>query len=325
MKHIDNLIEPIMDLHGSKRFGVVCLIALSVQNVLHTLSMRYSRTQSQKKFFTSSVVILSECFKLIFSSLVLFQEGRLKQSLYSIYYDPFDFFQTSVPAFIYVIQNSVLFYALSLLDTAVFQVTYQLKLLTTTMFSVIILGKRIGTAQWISQVVLFFGVAVVQLQDHISQPTLSVSRPISNTPGLIAVVFASFLSGFAAVYFEMVLKNSPKSLWARNFDLSLASVIIAILVQFMNNGGVYTKGFFYGFNWLVWTTVALQSIGGIIVALVVKYSDNIQKGFACSCSIVITCFLSVAFFDTHLSWMFFLGTSCVVAAVFLYSAFPVRQ
>ncbi|VDD75001.1 unnamed protein product [Mesocestoides corti] len=77
----------------------------------------------------------------------------------------------------------------------------------------------------------------------------------------------------------MVLKNSPKSLWARNFDLSLASVIIAILVQFMNNGGVYTKGFFYGFNWLVWTTVALQSIGGIIVALVVKYSDNIQKVF----------------------------------------------
>lgn len=58
----------------------------------------------------------------------------------------------------------------------------------------------------------------------------------------------------------------------------MASIIIALTGQIIREGDKVTKkGFFYGFDWLVWITIALQSIGGIIVALVVKYADNILK------------------------------------------------
>ena len=42
----------------------------------------------------------------------------------------------------------------------------------------------------------------------------------------------------------------------------------------------------------VWYLVALNGLGGLIVAVVVKYADNILKGFACSMAIIITCIVS---------------------------------
>ncbi|VDK41564.1 unnamed protein product [Taenia asiatica] len=308
---------------GSKCAKIGYLVVLSFQNVLHTLAMRYSRAEYRARYSVSSVVILSEIVKFLISSLVLFHEGLFKRAISGIYYDTYDFLRTCVPALIYVVQNNVIIFALSCLDATVFQVTYQLKLLTTTVFSVLFLRKNISFIQWTSQVVLFIGVAVVQLQDHMDQSSTRTSRGASGAAGLMAVLSASVLSGFAAVYFEKILKHSPKSLWTRNLELSLASIVIALIGQTIGEGGrVSEKGFFYGFDWLVWTTVALQSVGGILVALVVKHADNILKGFACSASIIITCVVSFVFFDSSLSWNFLFGTSCVVLAVFLYSLFP---
>uniref|UniRef100_A0A0R3SC81 UDP-galactose translocator n=1 Tax=Hymenolepis diminuta TaxID=6216 RepID=A0A0R3SC81_HYMDI len=294
-------------------------------NVFHTLAMRYSRAEYRLKYFTSSVVILSEIIKFLISSFMLLQEKSPKHALSGIYYDPVDFFRTCIPAFIYVIQNSVLLFALSYLDAAIFQVTYQLKLFTTTIFSVLFLNRQLSTVQWISQVVLFVGVAAVQLQEQSENSSSFTSTSSPSMIGLAAVIFASLLSGFSAVYFEKILKNSPKSLWVRNFELSMASIFIATVGQMLGEREeVVEKGFFYGFDWLVWTTIALQSIGGIIVALVVKHTDNILKGFACSISIIITCIISVFFFNARLSWTFLFGTTCVVTAVVLYSAFPYK-
>ncbi|KAM7539889.1 hypothetical protein Aperf_G00000022562 [Anoplocephala perfoliata] len=311
---------------GGKWRKITCLVLLSFQNVFHTLAMRYSRAEHRPRYFTSSVIILSETIKFLISSFTLLQEKSLRHTIFGIYYDPIDFFRTCVPAFIYVVQNSVLLLALTYLDAAIFQVTYQLKLVTTTAFSVMFLGRRLSFVQWVSQVVLFLGVTAVQLQDQAnsSPPSTIISSP--SMIGLMAVILASLLSGFSAVYFEKILKNSPKSLWSRNFELSMASIIIALTGQVINEGdNVAEKGFFYGFDWLVWVVIALQSIGGIIVALVVKYADNILKGFACSASIVITCVISVVFANASLSWSFLFGATCVVTAVILYSAFPYQK
>ena len=69
----------------------------------------------------------------------------------------------SVPSLCYTIQNFVTFVAITNLDVTTFQVTYQLKLLTTGLFTVLILKRSLSMVQWLSLAVLMVGVAVVQV------------------------------------------------------------------------------------------------------------------------------------------------------------------
>ena len=53
---------------------------------------------------------------------------------------------------VFCVQNTLQYMAVTYLDAATFQVTYQLKVLTTALFSVSLLGKRLSFLQWISLV-----------------------------------------------------------------------------------------------------------------------------------------------------------------------------
>ena len=77
-------------------------------------------------------------------------------------------------------------------------------------------------------------------------------------------------------------------------------------------------GLFQGFNWLVCGVVVVQGAGGLLVAVVVKYADNILKGFATSVSIILSSVLSVYLFDVSLSLVFLLGALLVSLAVVVY-------
>lgn len=46
------------------------------------------------------------------------------------------------------------------------------------------------------------------------------------------------------------------------------------------------------YNYAVWMAVLLNSMGGLVVAMVVKYADNVIKGFATSISVVVTAVVS---------------------------------
>jgi len=70
--------------------------------------------------------------------------------------------------------------------------------------------------------------------------------------------------------------------------------------------------------------IVLQSLGGLLVAVVVKYADNILKGFATSAAIIIACIVSVYLFDVTLSIQFIFGTVLVMLSIYLYAIFVPR-
>ncbi|CAG5133607.1 unnamed protein product [Candidula unifasciata] len=291
------------------------LVLLTLQNAVLILVMRYVRTREGDMFVATTAVIVSEALKLVACLiLILIQEGSVRRWLKLLYADiilePVDCIKVSVPSLIYVLQNNLLYIAVSNLDAATFQVTYQLKILTTAIFSVVMLKKLLSRLQWMSLVILFLGVAIVQMQpDNVTKLGLVVEQ--SPVKGLTAVIISSFMSGFAGVYFEKILKGTRQSVWLRNVQLDGAKV--------------HEKGFFNGYDGVVWFVVCLQSFGGLLVAVVVKYADNILKGFATSAAIIVSCVASMYFFDFHLSIQFTIGAALVMIAVYVYSKYVPHQ
>jgi solute carrier family 35 (UDP-sugar transporter), member A1/2/3 len=137
--------------------------------------------------------------------------------------------------------------------------------------------------------------------------------------GFLAVVAACFTSGLAGVYFEMVLKNSQADLWVRNLQLSLFSILPALLPVLVSLHTTSSTSIFANFGPWAWSTVLIQVAGGLLTAMVIKYADNILKGFATSLSIVLSFLASVALFDLHLSIAFVVGSLTVLGATWLYN------
>lgn len=108
----------------------------------------------------------------------------------------------------------------------------------------------------------------------------------------------------------------------RNVQLSLLSLPFGAITYLIKGS---MKDLLLGFDGFVWYLVILQAAGGLIVAVVVKYADNILKGFATSVAIIISCVASMYIFDFHLTVQFALGTILVIGSIFLYGYVPKKK
>jgi UDP-sugar transporter A1/2/3 len=291
--------------------------------------MRYSRTRPGHMFISSTAVLNSELVKLLTCLYVVYRDynnvfqwaAALKSTVID---QPIDTLKVCVPSFVYVVQNNLLYVAASHLDAATYQVTYQLKILTTAVFSVLILRKKLQFLQWMALLILLLGVILVQLaQTEDANPVITENGEQNRVLGFVAAIAACCLSGFAGIYFEKILKGSNISVWMRNVQLSLCSIPFAFITCIFNDrSALVDKGFFYGYDWFVIYLVVLQALGGLLVAMVVKYADNILKGFATSLAIIVSCAASIVFFDFHLTTQFSFGTLLVISSIFLYGYQP---
>uniref|UniRef100_A0A3B3XQF7 Uncharacterized protein n=1 Tax=Poecilia mexicana TaxID=48701 RepID=A0A3B3XQF7_9TELE len=201
------------------------------------------------------------------------------------------------------------------------QVTYQLKILTTALFSVLMLRKSLSRVQWVSLLLLFAGVAIVQVQQEGKKEAAVADASNQNyMVGLVAVVISCLSSGFAGVYFERILKGSSASVWMRNVQLGIFGTALGLLGMWWNDGAaVAERGFLFGYTGMVWCVIFNQAFGGLLVAVVVKYADNILKGFATSFSIIVSTVMSVYLFGFHVDLLFTAGAGLVIGAVYMYS------
>ena len=148
----------------------LALTALITQCAALVLVMRYAKTKSNT-FLNTTAVVMNETFKLVTCLILTFIElnysitGLIKHLKFYLLDQFFDTLKVAVPAFVYVVQNNLLYLAVGNLPAATFQVTYQIKLLTTALFSVTMLGRRLSVRQWLALLILFAGVAIVQLNN----------------------------------------------------------------------------------------------------------------------------------------------------------------
>jgi uncharacterized membrane protein len=201
------------------------LFLLVAQMVGLVLLMRYSRTskrdENEPLYLASTAVFVMEVMKLVICfGVVLFQTGSISSFISEIHHhvigSPIEMIKLCVPSLLYTVQNNLLYLALTNLDAATYQVCYQLKILTTALFSALLLQRTFSITKWISLVVLTVGVAIVQLSGSSDQHSSSTTHSDHHDAaleqadqveshnryiGLVAVICAACTSGFSGVYF----------------------------------------------------------------------------------------------------------------------------
>ncbi|KAG7239709.1 hypothetical protein INR49_028645 [Caranx melampygus] len=322
-------------------FKLYCLTVMTLVAATYTVALRYTRTiSSGDLYFSTTAVCITEVIKLILSLGMLAKSikcrkpvpkvcfyvfspretgspSRLKNAIMEhVFFSPKELLKLSVPSVVYAVQNNMAFLALSNLDAAVYQVTYQLKIPCTALCTVLMLNRSLSRLQWFSVFMLCGGVTLVQWK-----PAEVTKVQIEQNPflGFIAIAIAVLCSGFAGVYFEKVLKSSDTSLWVRNIQMYLSGIVVTLIVVYMTDGErVLEKGFFFGYTPWVCFVVFLASVGGLYTSVVVKYTDNIMKGFSAAAAIVISTVASVILFGLQITITFASGAILVCISIYLY-------
>lgn len=132
-------------------------------------------------------------------------------------------------ALIYGAMNILSFVALRNIGAGLFTIISQCKILTTAVFSAILLRRQYSGTQWRALVALLLGVLLFSepiLNSRSSSLLVSditAAKEANVLLGVAAVATEVTLSGFASIYFEKVIKTDPipMTIWERNFQLAM--------------------------------------------------------------------------------------------------------
>ncbi|CAK9112211.1 UDP-N-acetylglucosamine transporter (Golgi UDP-GlcNAc transporter) (Solute carrier family 35 member A3) [Durusdinium trenchii] len=316
------------------------LLVLVFQNVSLVMMIRHSRTHhgsgsGAKEYVATTAVVTAEVTKIVINLVLEMWSNRTNlaegfSNLRAELSHP-STLKLALPGLLYMVQNNMLFVALSNLSVPVYQVTSQGKVLATAICSRWLLQKIISVQQYGALVLLALGVAIAQLSsidyNKHSAKTAGSEAKQNQLLGLGAVLIACFTSGFAGVYFEKILKHGRKvSLYIRNIQLASFGVILGLIPCALHDyDRIAEGGFFQGYDKWVWAVILNQALGGLLVSLVMKYADNILKGFATSVAIIVATKLSSILLGTSVNNMFILGAFFVITSILVFGKYPAKQ
>jgi len=263
----------------------------------------------------------------------------------------------AIPAGLYFIQNLALQITAANLPAASMTLLGQgTKIMMVAVCSVLILHRSLSKVQWFSLVLLVAGLCLVQSDSgREGSHHVANSGEQSASKGLLLLLGGNCCSAWAGVYFEKMLKKPAEkasvearcnaddsklenseplrtaSIWVTNVQLALFSFTFGVMhllvthvagvraTSLAHSGGASNiADLFRGFTGHTWLMVLNNAVGGILVAAVLKYADNMLKGFATALATLATAVLSVPVFGFEIGKLFAVGAVCVVLSTLLF-------
>jgi len=194
-----------------------------------------------------------------------------------------------VPALCYFISNNCMFYIIRELGPTTFQITNNLKTLSTALLMRFVMLHKLTWLQVKALVLLACGSIVTQLQPA-SQPLRKYTQGNFVSIGYVAVCVNSLAAGLGGVYSEKLLKGKATgrddSIHWQNCQLYFFGVVFG-LVSILTQTGDKLENMYDGFNGAAIGTVVALSTCGLLVSFVLKYLDNFAKCFVNALSMVV--------------------------------------
>ena len=194
-----------------------------------------------------------------------------------------------LPALCYFISNNCMFYIIRELGPTTFQITNNLKTLSTAILMRFVMSHKLTWTQLKALVLLVCGTLVTQLQP-VLQPSRNQNQGVFASLGYTAVCVNALAAGLGSVYSERLLKGKAtgrdESLHWQNCQLYFFGFIFG-LVSLLTQDDDGRKNIYDGFNGAAFATVFALSACGILVSCVLKYIDNFAKCFVNALSMMV--------------------------------------
>ena len=360
--------------------------------------VQYSREIKHEKYSSVEVITVAEAFKMLLSAILLLNDDRgsssssassssspapsdslpshssLVSSSDKAHPSSFPWYlqlhalissgrKMLVLVVLYTVSNLCSLYAAGTVGASVSTVFAQLKVLTTAVCGVLVLGKTYSTRKWLCLLVLVVGCVCVSFPTLKEAYSLQKETPPTSSPssvmlhekllGMLCLLLQISISGFASVYFELVLKDRQDvvTIWERNFQLAFYSVLFTLLMIAAKNGyssysyssagessetseGGLSYSYllsqlaggasrrtdlFAGWTRLAVGTALCQGCAGLFVAATLKYADAILKCFASSLAIIVVTMVNSGLFGQSIDTIVKLGVVLAIGAMLTYS------
>ncbi|XP_059081888.1 uncharacterized protein LOC131879550 isoform X2 [Tigriopus californicus] len=268
---------------------------------------------------SSLMVVFSEIAKLLLTILRL-EKPPTSISLGLIV----ESFKFIVPGLLYALNNNIYFEGLRLVPPGIWMVLCSFRTAVTVFSYKFLLNRPVQRLQFVGVLCIIISIILMKMPDILGHT--------NQLPPMVILLSlaASIISVLAALYTETLFKaGSPdhdnfleKQLW-----LYFYGVIISGLLHYLRNNHYGVQSLVLDVKGLKLSMVALylmvltfDSMGGLVVATVLKVLDNVVKEYSTSAATVGTAVVCAILFPNSFkfSWFIIASFSILIVGIVIY-------
>mmetsp|Transcript_66330 Transcript_66330/g.122483 ORF Transcript_66330/g.122483 Transcript_66330/m.122483 type:complete len:358 (-) Transcript_66330:125-1198(-) len=266
----------------------------------------------------SSLVLCTDVFKVVWAVAILLAEGRLQTALAGWNVRSF-IFSAGLPSMSFLLQGYCIQIAYANLDSVVFNVLNQTKLLFTALFVYLMTGRSQSRMQVFALCMLTLAGVFISMEDSQGTSDRGVSE---RQIGLIAVCVASALSGLGAGMTEYIMRNYERDNYLLTSEMAVLGVFVNLLGYMLMLSPDSGRNLFIGWTPGTLVPILTQSLAGVLVGLVTKLSGAVMKSFSIISGLVLTCSLKALLGGQPLPLLAKAGVPLAILGMYLHATNP---